>query len=70
MGNKAAVRVAEEWSLYKLQRIERLLNKYVRVLTLSFVEKHFIGTILVLRKGYLQEHLFVGEQLTPQSAVC
>lgn len=43
---------------------------YVRVLTLSFVEKHFIGTIFVLRKGYLQEHVFVGVQLALQRAVC
>lgn len=40
MRSKAAVKVAEEsWSLYKALEIEEAANKYVRVITLSFVEK-------------------------------
>lgn len=40
MRSKAAVKVAEEsWSLYKALEIEEAANKYVRVVTLSFVEK-------------------------------
>lgn len=34
MGNKAAVKVAGEWSLYKALEIEEAANKYVRVIAL------------------------------------